>query len=251
MLIGRCCHCSNATGNVYCDYYSGTPSVVSAFTPFETAVTTEFESGGSSGVDVLLPSVAADLDDCSLYCVGVFGHDRYGPSSQGSKWTLTSAQEDLIAAWVDTGGKVIMCMEYHRLLPLSNNITQESNNYYDAAEAFLTKCGLSVTFGREDAAGPSPPWPTDTFLSTTLTSGVSESFEYDGSAGTSFTFTPSGAGTKIYDGTQQTAAYFASGSGWVILTGSQNLLWGNKDKDQTTPTNYTAIEKLLANYFAH
>lgn len=248
MFLTLSCCCGNVVQHVFCDYYSGNTNIQSTFEPAESAIAGTFESGSGPGVSVMLPATAADLDDCGLYCIGCFGRDEYAfpeTPDDGAKWSLSSSEEDLLADWIDAGGKLLMCVDYNEL---GSNVLI-SDEYYDAAEAFLAKLGLSVTFGREDSAGGvSAPWPTDTFLSTALTSGITESFEYDGEAGSSFSFTPSGAGTKIYDGTAQTIAYFPAGSGWVLLFGSQNVLWGNKDKSQPTPTGYVAIEKLLDNY---
>lgn len=158
--------------------------------------------------------------------------------------TLTAPQRAVVAAWVNAGGKLLCCVDYHNLLDSHGTILTRAtdSSFYSALSALISAAGGSLTFGQEDTViGPTPPWPKARFLSDPWTVGNTDEVEYDFDAGSSIT-----GGTVLFaPSAKNQIVKQQCGDGWVVCFGSQNALWGNADYLQSVPTGYTAMTQFL------
>lgn len=222
---------------VYADYFQ------SALSGSYQPALDVLESYSGSAVTEVLPASTADLADCGLYCLGCFGRAP-GVFPQGRVMTLDSTERGIVADWVNAGGKLLCCVDYKTLYDSRGFLVTRNvdSSFFSDLATLISDAGGSLTFGAEDSVvGGSAPWPKDTFLSDAWTSGIAGEIEYDFTAGSSIT-----NGTQLFaPNSRNTIVKEQCGAGWVVVHGSQNSLWGNKDVSQGTPTGYTAMTEFL------
>ncbi len=236
-----CGCCEQPKPYIYCDYFR--TAIATQYAPPKDAL----ETISGSAITQVLPSSVADLADCNIYCLACFGRAN-GPPGSGQIMTLTSGQRTVIADWVNAGGKLLACLDYKDLYNSGGSLISKGvdSTFFTELATLISDAGGTLTFGAEDAVAGNPdPWPTSTFLSDSWTSGITGAVEYDRGFGSSIT-----NGTQLFAPvTKNTIVKQQCGSGWVVVHGSQNSLWGNKDVSQGTPTGYTAMTQFLNFYF--
>jgi hypothetical protein len=166
-----------------------------------------------------------------VYLIGAWGSQKEFPPAGGyDVWNLDATNESVLADWVASGGKLIVAVDYRqfRLVPgtLPNGSTI-SDAYGVSLNGLLAACGSTLSVTPTDIIGASPvPRPTDTFLTTSLTTGIAGDVGYDGQAGSVIS-----GGTLCFDGHPNNQIRFENlvGGGLVVLFGSRNTMWGETD----------------------
>lgn len=234
-----CGCCEQPKPYIYCDYFR--TAIETQYAPAKDAL----ETISGYAITQVLPATTADLADCNIYCIGCFGRLIPSPGA-GGIMTLTSGQRTVIANWVNAGGKLLCCVDYKDIYSGAVLSRGVDSSFFTELETLISDAGGSLTFGAEDAVAGNPnPWPTSTFLSDAWTSGITGAVEYDRGFGSSVA-----NGTQLFAPvTRNTIVKEQCGAGWVVVHGSQNSLWGNKDVSQGTPTGYAAMNQFLDFFF--
>lgn len=198
-----------------------------------------------AGVTNLLPTSSAQLNDCNVYLINAWGATKEFPPTGGyDVWNLSSTHATILAAWVASGGKLICCVDYKQLLTGSASLvgSATSTAYGASLNALLAAAGsgLSVTPTNATSTTPSA-WPTSTFISTSLTTGITGPVAHDWDGGS-----PISGGTLCFNPNSANQIRFETvGSGLVVLFGSRNTMWGDPATSFPPPPSWAAMSDFL------
>lgn len=227
--FGGCCHCRPKK------FYRDALSTKIGGANFE------YINDLFDGVTTLKPATSADLEDCNVYLINAWGAIvEFPPTGGYDVWDLSSTNSTVIADWVAAGGKLIVCVDFKDFLSGGVSIGKGTTAAYAASlNTLLSDCGSGLSVTATDCTFPIGAPSTDTFSSSSLTSGITGLVSYDNAAGST-----SSGGTLVFNSDSQNQIRFDSaGSGLVVLFNSRNTMWGFPDS--AIPPDYTAMEEFL------